>query len=346
MRLGGAKRGGALLRLEYEPIHTRIQKRETHIHIVFDTKSVRLSDRIEYWRDTICHNLIGVRCQGASWANFEGRVSVLGGERGALAQISAGPHVAWTSSEVPREKGFYYLFVQREGQLNLRRDEGDFTLLPGDLYLHDAETEHQFHFPENFEHLALRIPSALARKHWPGLHNVQFMLHDGRNQPVNRLISALASELMENAEDLLEAEVSASVMAAFDIFVQSVNAREPQHFGGLPTPVKLLRRAKQHISAHLSDATLTPDRVAQELGVSRRYLDVLFGRDGKTASGHIQDLRLSRCAAELRSNRAHPRQISNIAYDWGFRDASSFSRAFRQKYGCSPKGYRAGRAFH
>lgn len=318
------------------------QRREAKIHVVFDTKSVRLSDRIEYWRDTICHNLIGVRCQGTSWSNFEGRVSVLGGEGGALAQIAAGPHVAWTSSDVPREKGYYYLFVQRQGCVNLRRDEGDFALLPGDLYLHNAETEHQFHFPDNFEHLALRIPTQLARQHWPDLQNVQFMLHNGRDQPVNRLISALASELMENAEDLLEPEVSASVMATFDMFVQSVNARDPQRFGGLPAPVKLLRRAKQYISGQLGDATLTPDRVAQELGITRRYLDLLFKREGKTTNAYIQDLRLSRCAAELRLERDHPRAISSIAYDWGFRDPSSFSRAFRQKYECSPRSYRVG----
>lgn len=265
---------------------------------------------------------------------------MLGGERGALAQISAGPHVAWTSKEVPREKGFYYLFVQKHGQVNLRRDEGDFTLLPGDLYLHNAETEHQFHFPGNFEHLALRIPSTLARQHWPDLQNVQYMLYDGRDQPVNRLISSLASELMETAQDLLEPEVSTSVMAAFEIFVQSVNARNPQRFNTIPMPVKALRRAKQYISTNLTDATLTPDRVAHDMGISRRYLDVLFKRDGKTASVHINNLRLSRCAAELRMQSDHPKPISDIAYDWGFRDASSFSRAFRRKFGCSPKVYR------
>lgn len=299
-----------------------------------------MSDRISYWRDTICRSLIGVRCEGATGSNFEGQVSVLAGEQTALAQISAGPHTAWTANDVPREKEFFYLYVQNKGQLNLRRDEGDFVLQPGDLYLHDAATDHRFHFPESFEHLAMRIPKPLAKRKWPELQSVSYMMFDGRRRPVNRLISSLSSGLMVAADDLMEREVSASVVAAFELFVQSVNARDSQAFERVPPPDKVLQRAKRFISDAIQDPDLKAARVATEVGISRRYLDMLFAREESSAAAHIRNLRLDRCAAELRRPRARFSRISEVAYTWGFRDPGQFSRAFRRKFGCSPSAYR------
>ena len=191
--------------------------------------------------------------RGATGSNFEGQVSVLAGEQTALAQISAGPPTRpGRRTIVPREKEFFYLYVQNRGQLNLRRDEGDFVLQPGDLYLHDAATDHRFHFPESFEHLAMRIPKPLAKRKWPELQSVSYMMFDGRRRPVNRLISSLSSGLMVAADDLMEREVSASVVAAFELFVQSVNARDSQAFDRVPPPDKVLQRAKRFISDAIS----------------------------------------------------------------------------------------------
>ena len=310
-------------------------REDTVIRKVFDTRSVRLSDRVAYWRDTICHNLIGVRCEGASGLNFEGHVSVLAGEQTALAEIKAGPHRAWTARDVPRERDFLYLYIQNVGQLNLRRDEGDFSLLPGDMYLHDAAMDHQFQFGESFEQIALRIPKALARQRWPELRHVRFMMFDGRSRPVNKLISALSHGLLESADDLVEREVSAAVTAAFDMFVTSVNARDPQVFDRIPPTDRLLERAKRFISAEVHNHALTATSVAAETGVSRRYLDVLFAREDTSTTAHILNLRLDRCAADLRRPGARSDRISELAYAWGFADPGQFSRAFRRRFGCS-----------
>lgn len=314
---------------------------DTPIHISFNTHDVRLSDRMAYWRDTICHSLIGVKCEGLSSTHFDGRVSVLGGGQAALAKIEAGPHRAWTSKEIPRGKDFFYLFVQNKGQMHLRRDEGDFVLGPGDLYLHDAETDHQFLFPEHFEHIALRVPKDVARKRWPEFSNARFMLLAGKGRPVNRLISSLSQGLMSEPGDLLEQEVNAAVTAAFDLFVHSVNARDPKLFTKFPQPGRVLERAKKVISANLEKSDLTPSWVAQEVGVSRRYLDKLFVRGGASIADHIQNLRLSRAASELCLDHPRGKRMSDFAFKWGFTNASHFSRAFRRKFLMSPTDYRA-----
>nr|WP_291557272.1 helix-turn-helix domain-containing protein [Comamonas sp. SCN 65-56] len=39
--------------------------------------------------------------------------------------------------------------------------------------------------------------------------------------------------------------------------------------------------------------------------------------------------------------RASARSVSEIAFAWGFNDAAHFSRAFKNRFGCSPRDMRA-----
>ncbi|MBX2845279.1 MAG: AraC family transcriptional regulator [Saprospiraceae bacterium] len=57
----------------------------------------------------------------------------------------------------------------------------------------------------------------------------------------------------------------------------------------------------------------------------------------QTPAKYIKQKRLEKAASLLRSTRL---QVSEIAYDTGFIDPSTFSTNFHEKYGCSPRKYR------
>ncbi len=78
--------------------------------------------------------------------------------------------------------------------------------------------------------------------------------------------------------------------------------------------------------------------VADYLGISRNYLFTIF----KNALGHspqeyINYFKLNR-ACNLLDDSGYT--IENIAYSCGYDELSSFSRAFRKKYGVTPSKYR------
>ena len=52
--------------------------------------------------------------------------------------------------------------------------------------------------------------------------------------------------------------------------------------------------------------------------------------------------RLEECAMQLRDPIWARRTITEIAFSWGFNNATHFARVFREKYGLSPRDYRAG----
>ncbi|MFE0756814.1 AraC family transcriptional regulator [Inquilinus sp. NPDC058860] len=96
----------------------------------------------------------------------------------------------------------------------------------------------------------------------------------------------------------------------------------------------LFDRARAHIQAHFGDPELTPERVAQDLRVSRSNLYRVFEQAGGV-SRYIQQCRLFAAHAALTGESG--RRIQDIAYSCGFKLASDFTRAFRREFGYSPR---------
>lgn len=102
-----------------------------------------------------------------------------------------------------------------------------------------------------------------------------------------------------------------------------------------PIDATLLGRARRLIDGKLADPHLTSEMLCVDLGMSRSRLYRLFEPLGGIAS-YIRRQRLLRIRAAL-SDSMDTRSISRIAGQWGFVDASSFSRTFRHEFGISPK---------
>lgn len=99
------------------------------------------------------------------------------------------------------------------------------------------------------------------------------------------------------------------------------------------------RRAEEMIRRKLSDNALSPERVAEACGISKRYLHELFADVNYTVSQYIREQRLS--AARDLLQMPNPGQMSDIAYRFGFSDQAQFSRLFRAMFGQTPSRFRA-----
>jgi AraC-like DNA-binding protein len=102
----------------------------------------------------------------------------------------------------------------------------------------------------------------------------------------------------------------------------------------------ILERVFQSIEMRLSDPNLSIHQIAAEHRISPRYLQKLFESAGESFSQFVKFRRLERCRLDLGSPLHAQRSISEILYQWGFNDSASFSRAFRERYGMSPREYR------
>jgi AraC-like DNA-binding protein len=104
--------------------------------------------------------------------------------------------------------------------------------------------------------------------------------------------------------------------------------------------VALIRRLKDFIGNNARRRDLDIDIIAREFGISTSYIHKLFKYEGVTAVKFLWSIRLARIAVELRQPDCAAISVKDIAFGWGFSDASHFARAFKARYGMSPAKYR------
>ena len=100
------------------------------------------------------------------------------------------------------------------------------------------------------------------------------------------------------------------------------------------------RTIQESIEQQLDDETLSPEGIAAAHHISVRYINKLFEREGTSLARWIRMRRLERCRMDLEDPGKSEHSISDIAYAHGFGNISSFNRAFRSRFGLSPRTLR------
>ena len=91
------------------------------------------------------------------------------------------------------------------------------------------------------------------------------------------------------------------------------------------------------------DGDVSVTALALRQQVTPRYIQKLFESEGSTLSRYVLGQRLARVHRRLTDPRHAGSTVAAIAYASGFRDISTFNRAFRQQFGMTPSDARAGR---
>jgi AraC-like DNA-binding protein len=107
-----------------------------------------------------------------------------------------------------------------------------------------------------------------------------------------------------------------------------------------PAERTLLPRITMYLEQQLPDPNLCPEQIARAHHISTRYLSKLFAAEQNTVMGWVRERRLEKCRIDLIDPRLQGRSIAAIAARWGLLQPSHFSRAFRARYGVSPREYR------
>lgn len=96
-------------------------------------------------------------------------------------------------------------------------------------------------------------------------------------------------------------------------------------------------QVRRHVQSRLHDPMLSPESVLESLHLSRASVYRIFQEDGGIAT-YIRNQRLRAAARQLMVN---PRlDILPLAFNLGFNDASTFSRAFRMAFDITPRDLR------
>ena len=101
-----------------------------------------------------------------------------------------------------------------------------------------------------------------------------------------------------------------------------------------------LRSAKAFVVNQLHRCDLSVELIAAYLGVTSRYIHILFETEDLSLWQFILTERLLRARRLLTDPRINDRTISDIAFGVGFKDLSHFNRTFRRRFAQTPSDVR------
>lgn len=105
-------------------------------------------------------------------------------------------------------------------------------------------------------------------------------------------------------------------------------------FGEIETAIR------RYVREHAHDPELNADAIAGALGWSVRQIQLAMQRAGTTPRDLIREERLALAHERLISPSYRDTSITDLAYRCGFVSAGSFSTAFRQRFGVTPRDLR------
>ena len=224
--------------------------------------------------------------------------------------------------------------TMRDAQQELKLGDGDMICGRGDSPVHLAfggdNRSLIVHVPHSEMSMRLKTPIAGAPR--------QIATDTG----AARVFAGMLRSLAETIVDITTDQARPIELAFPEFLVTSLldNAPAKALGGAAGMRAALLERIFQTIEIRLSDPDLNYQQVAAEHGISPRYLQKLFESINDSFGHYVKVRRLERCRLDLRSPLHVQKSISDILFEWGFNDSASFSRAFREQYGISPREYR------
>ena len=264
--------------------------------------------------------------------------------RMGLAKVCFSPHVT-NSARAGRHKTRLLVTIVKEGSALISQNGRQCRLLPGDMAVVDPSRPFSAEADSIVAH-SLYLPRSGVRRLMPAIAAITASAIGTASGPgaifrvfLDELIER-ASTLDDNAIDLIADAIPSLLVAVLTSsgLVGSDDVVPPQHQRAH------LHRIWSFVSDNLADPCLSPLMVAAAVNLSPRYLNQLVLTQGQTLMRTIVAKRLERCRAELIDPCLANRKISEIAFDWGFRNMPHFCRAFRQKFGYSATALRLGRS--
>jgi len=222
------------------------------------------------------------------------------------------------------------LLYMRQGTIGLDFEGKPVVLRPGELVMWDTARRGAFKTSGRVDNQTLVVPRERLAMEAPG-YEAMFGRPFRSDHPAARLMGSFLGSLMPVVSSLDLAARDAVADAALDIARAVIATRDdpqPRH----QTAARLMA-VQLYIDANLSNPSLSPATIAKANAISLRTLHRLFESTDDSVSAVIRERRLSRCHANLR--RGTDESVTAIAYRWGFRNISFFSRLFRERYGVS-----------
>ncbi|MBC6905044.1 AraC family transcriptional regulator [Saccharophagus sp. K07] len=258
----------------------------------------------------------------------------------SVLEVTGSGHTAdRTKAHVAKEtQDNISLLVSLSGTAAIKSPGGERIFNPGDAVLVGSESVHTISATEATSFAAINIPRALL-----GDSRIDFSSSildnvSGAQTAELRLMMGYVHLLVNevNISDELSRVASKQILDLFTLMLTGFG-NDPRDIRHSTIGALRLKEIKRDILQNIKDPELSIVTVAKRSGISPQYARSLFQQSGSTFSDLVNEARLDYVYRQLKSPNSFYTNISALAYDIGFNNLSWFNRAFKKKFGMTPK---------
>ncbi|OSM96523.1 MULTISPECIES: helix-turn-helix domain-containing protein [Lonsdalea] len=301
--------------------------------IVYSTENMADKQRFEYWTEVVCRHCLKATNRPLSESGFVASMQFRAIKSLSLATLNAPAH-HWKRGAQDLRSGpndDLWLGLVQQGQAWFEQSGRQAVLPAGSMVLYDSAKEFTFNIDSQALHI-LRIPRQLLMRRIPNVEKFTAISLDasrpGMTPLREMLLQASSNSLLMTHDDMAIRYFDMML----DMLVFSLQVADNENAGDRYD--NLYEKIVQYIRDHLQDDALSLDMIAKAHYVSPRTVVRAFSARQKTPMALVWQERLLACRHALQDKRA--RSVSQVAMEYGFKDLSHFSRAFRQAFGYAP----------
>lgn len=202
------------------------------------------------------------------------------------------------------------------------------------LFFIDMERPWKAYNPD-FRNLSLIIPRSLLDQRITGINQLHGFSFPINQNPYAKLFKDFILGIFRDI-NFFEKE-SAHILSknSIELLLSALQFHNPQKFKTNQKLNLLGIKVKEYIKSNICDTGLTIQDIASAFNISRANLYRIFPEEDGGINQFIKNRRLNLAYKKLLYESGH-KQISQIAYECGFTRNTTFSRAFKEKFGVSP----------
>ncbi|WP_275560111.1 helix-turn-helix domain-containing protein [Streptomyces sp. 5-6(2022)] len=316
------------------------------IEDVFRTEDLPRADRFDAWCERAAQSHAPVEMSSAHVADFRGFQQAV--------QLGAVPVYAseWQPAVVRRTPRLvrrsdperYRLSFVRSGTVGTAVNGQHITHGPCGLFSHTTSAPLELRIgtrEDRVKAVSVEVPRTLMPQPAAQVDHVIGRPLSGRDG-TSALLAAFLTTLTAGARSCTTADAARLETVLLDL-VTAVFAHELDAVDHLPPEAHrrtLTLGIRAFIRQHLHDPALTPAVIAAAHHISVSHLHRLFQPERDTVAAYIRHQRLERIRRDLSDPAQRTIPVHRIAARWGLTQHTAFTRAFRARYGISPRDYR------
>ncbi|RZI39850.1 helix-turn-helix domain-containing protein [Herbaspirillum sp. HC18] len=307
--------------------------------VVITTDSVEPGARVEYWRGHLAQLFGGdYRIEPCPGTPFRAGLSSYSVGALTITELSGTPFAVLRDGGT--DNAGLHALLQIEGRCVVSGEGWEAVVAPGNFCLMSSRQKMRAHLDEPFRCILLWIPESRLgdlRADWQHFTTAYVPARQG----IAAVFVDAVKSLLQHGDEL-ERQNAHSVCDSIITLLGATLKSVAEDSGTISTRMEIFHkeRIRNFIQQNLNNPSLDVAFIARSIGLSPRYIHRLFSTEPLRLMQTVWAERLDSCYRDLVEARTAKRPISDVAYSWGFNDQAHFSRAFRKRFGTSPRNVR------